>query len=379
MFLFVGAFSMPHLVQTQHDETLHLGLQGHWLLAESVAIQTSLNSVKPASVKVLVLDASTVASVDVSGAWLVYQQSQHWQQQGYRVELINFPAEYLGYFETPAPVATPALSVITRLTRPLRAMGRAWFVLLDTVHSATVFFGHSMVALFISLLSPREFRFRSVFHHVFAAGISATPIVGLIACLISIVITYQGGGQLRELGAEIYTVDMVAISVLRELGVLLTAIMVAGRSGSAFAAEIGLMKTNQEIDALEVLGKDPILILVVPRLVAMVIALPLLTLIADMMALIAAALIASTILDISFTQFFARVAANIGFKTFAAGLIKAPFFAVGIALIACWQGMRVTGSSESLGQHTTKAVVDAIFLVLVLDALFSMLFYRLGF
>ena len=369
---------MPHFDQTQHDEMLHLSLQGCWVLAESVAIHNALNAIKPATNNVLVLDASHVESVDVSGAWLVYQQAQRWQQQGINVQFEQFPAEYLAYFTATSSASSEA-GKSGGVVSMIQGLGKRVFGLGNTLHSAIAFLGHSVIALFQSLFAPREFRLRSVLHHVFATGITATPIVGLIACLISIVITYQGGGQLRELGAEIYTVDMVAISVLRELGVLLTAIMVAGRSGSAFAAEIGLMKTNQEIDALEVLGKDPILILVVPRLVALVIALPLLTIIADIMALVAAALIASTILDISFTQFFARVAANIEFKTFAAGLIKAPFFAVGIALIACWQGMRVTGSSESLGKHTTKAVVDAIFLVLVLDALFSMLFYRLGF
>jgi phospholipid/cholesterol/gamma-HCH transport system permease protein len=254
-------------------------------------------------------------------------------------------------------------------------MAGKWAVL----RSFVAFFGQGVVGLLACLVRPRLFRFRSIFHHVFATGISAVPIVGLIACLISIVITYQGGGQLRDLGAEMYTVDMVAISVLRELGVLLTAIMVAGRSGSAFAAEIGLMKTNQEVDALRVMGLDPFLILVIPRLLALVIALPLLTVLADMVALAAAAVISSVILDISYSQFFARVELAVEFRTFLAGVIKAPFFAVVIALIGCWQGMRVTGSSASLGTQTTRAVVDSIFLVLVLDALFSVLFYQLGF
>lgn len=369
---------MIELDPTQHDEMLRLKLRGCWVLAESAAIRNALTTVSVATHNTLVVDASHVESIDVSGAWLVYQQVQHWQHQGITVQFEQFPTEYLTYFTTTA--AAPSVTKKSnKIISIIQSVGRQVFGLGSTFRSAIHFLTNSTIALFQSLLLPREFRLRSVFHHIFVTGITATPIVALIACLISIVITYQGGGQLRELGAEIYTVDMVAISVLRELGVLLTAIMVAGRSGSAFAAEIGLMKTNQEIDALEVLGKNPMLVLVVPRLVALVIALPLLTLIADMMALVAAALIASTILDISFTQFFARMAVNIGFETFAAGLIKAPFFAISIALIACWQGMRVSGSSESLGQHTTKAVVDAIFVVLVLDALFSMLFYRLGF
>lgn len=255
---------------------------------------------------------------------------------------------------------------------------RVWSGFL-TLYAAIAFFGRSLTALLSCVLAPRQLRLRAVFHHVSATGISAIPVVGLIACLISIVITYQGGGQLRSLGAEMFTVDMVVISVLRELGVLLTAIMVAGRSGSAFAAEIGLMQTNQEIDALRVMGLDPYLVLVVPRLLALVIALPLLTVLANMLALGAAALLSAVLLDISVAQFFARAAQAATLQTFLAGIIKAPFFAVIIALIGCWQGMRVSGSSASLGKHTTRAVVDAIFLVLVLDALFSVLFYQLGF
>ncbi|SEB09165.1 MAG: ABC transporter permease [Candidatus Thiothrix putei] len=364
---------MIELRQLSQNGELHLYLQGEWVFAQIAAIKAALQQVQPVVGTPLVVDAQAVARLDVTAAWVVYQQAQSWIRQGYEVHFDHFPAEYLRYF-----AATEASD-----SSPSPDKGRLGGVSLSNLwqvlRSFITFFGHSIAALFTSLFSPHLFRFRAVFHHVFTTGISAVPIVALIACLISIVITYQGGGQLRDLGAEIYTVDMVTISVLRELGVLLTAIMVAGRSGSAFAAEIGLMKTNQEVDALLVMGKDPFLILVVPRLVALVIALPLLTVLADIVALMAAALIASTILDISFVQFFTHVQTNIEFRTFAAGLIKAPFFAVVIALIGCWQGMRVSGSSASLGEHTTKAVVDSIFLVLLLDALFSILFYRLGF
>jgi phospholipid/cholesterol/gamma-HCH transport system permease protein len=363
---------MIELRQILTDGELHLHLQGEWTFEQVVAIKAALQQIQPVTGTSLVVDAQAVERLDVTATWFVYQQTQRWQQQGYVVRLDSFPADYLRYFTASAAKEGVDRGVLHTSSFTLSR-------LLQNLYSFITFFGHSLVALFTSLFSPRLFRFRALFHHIFTTGISAVPIVALIACLISIVITYQGGGQLRDLGAEIYTVDMVTISVLRELGVLLTAIMVAGRSGSAFAAEIGLMKTNQEVDALQVMGKDPFLILVVPRLVALVIALPLLTVLADMVALAAAALISSTILDISFVQFFSRVAANIDFRTFAAGLIKAPFFAVVIALIGCWQGMRVTGSSASLGEHTTKAVVDAIFVVLLLDALFSVLFYRLGF
>lgn len=372
---------MIGLEQLPQDGVLHLKLQGDWVVAETVAIKTALQSVPLPPLGTLLLDARAVGKLDVTAAWLLYQQAQRWRQQGVGVGFGHFPPEYLAYFASAAAPSSPPTDKrgAEKVAEVVRILGRQVADTGNTFRSATTFLGHSLSALAVSLLSPRLFRFRAIFHHVFATGISAVPIVALIACLISIVITYQGGGQLRDLGAELYTVDMVTISVLRELGVLLTAIMVAGRSGSAFAAEIGLMKTNQEVDALHVMGKDPFLILVLPRLVALVIALPLLTVVADIVALAAAALISSLILDISFVQFFNRIEANIEFRTFAAGLVKAPFFALVIALIGCWQGMRVTGSSESLGKHTTKAVVDAIFVVLMLDALFSVLFYRLGF
>ncbi|EIJ36388.1 MlaE family ABC transporter permease [Thiothrix nivea] len=373
---------MIKLEQQQQEDTLYLGLRGDWVFDQLEAIHAQLAAINPGAASIVV-EARDAGRVDVTAAWLVYQQANVWRAQGKDVLLEDFPQEYLDYFAQAAAGREPlpgirqrALSIVAR---PVRLLGQRGLHLAGLWRSGITFFGHSLEALLASLFAPRVFRFRPVLHHIFVTGVSAMPIVALIACLISIVMTYQGGGQLRDLGAEIYTVDMVVISVLRELGVLLTAIMVAGRSGSAFAAEIGLMKTNQEVDALRVMGSDPFLILVVPRLVALVIALPLLTVLADIVALAAAALISSVILDISFTQFYTRVATNIEFQTFAAGVIKAPFFAVVIALIGCWQGMRVSGSSESLGKHTTQAVVDAIFLVLLLDALFSVLFYRLGF
>lgn len=373
---------MTKLDQQLQGDRLHLNLQGDWSFAQAEEIRTVLVAVAPSGLHIAI-DAQAVERLDVTAAWLIYRQTLVWRKQGKAVSFLHFPKEYLGYFEKLADVEIQQPEfrqrIVTSISRPVIQLGRRLFRLVSLWRSWVTFFGHSLEAFFTCLLAPHLFRVRSVLHHVFTTGVSAMPIVGLIACLISIVITYQGGGQLRDLGAEIYTVDMVVISVLRELGVLLTAIMVAGRSGSAFAAEIGLMKTNQEVDALRVMGSDPFLILVVPRLIALVIALPLLTILADIVALAAAALISSTILDISFVQFYTRVETNIEFRTFAAGVVKAPFFAVVIALVGCWQGMRVSGSSESLGRHTTQAVVDSIFLVLLLDAGFSVLFYQLGF
>lgn len=371
---------MTTLEQQQDQDTLHLTLRGRWAFDQVEVIRPQLAAIMPAESRI-VFDARKADRLDITAAWFVYRQAEQWRRQGRAVEFAHFPAEYLNYFAATNGEAGAAGHHGGRgfWQASVSTLGKQTVQLLSTLYSSIAFFGRSMVSLVFSLFALHTFRFRAVFHHVFTSGISAVPIVGLIACLISIVITYQGGASLKDLGVEIYTVELVAVSVLRELGVLLTAIMVAGRSGSAFAAEIGLMKSNQEVDALRVMGGDPFLVLVVPRLVALVIALPLLTILADIVALVAAALISSVILDISFTQFFAYVETWVDFRTFAAGLIKAPFFAVVIAFVGCWQGMQVTGSSESLGEHTTQAVVDAIFLVLLLDALFSVLFYQMGF
>ncbi len=228
-----------------------------------------------------------------------------------------------------------------------------------------------------ALISPRRFRLASIVRHVYETGATAVPIVSLIAFLISVIVAYIGAQQLRQFGGEIFVVDLVTISVLRELGVLLTAIIVAGRSGSAFAAEIGVMKLNDEVDALRSIGVDPIEVLVVPRVLGLVIALPLLTVVADAMGLAGGALLSWSLVDITFTQYLERVDESIASTTFWVGLVKAPVFALLIALVGTLRGMQVRGSSRELGRLTTVAVVQSIFLVILFDAMFAVLFMEL--
>jgi phospholipid/cholesterol/gamma-HCH transport system permease protein len=209
-------------------------------------------------------------------------------------------------------------------------------------------------------------------------GVDALPIVGLLAVMISVVIAYQGVAQLRAYGGEDLTIDLVAVSVLREMGVLITAIMVAGRSGAAFTAEIGVMKAREEIDALQVMGLAPMAMLVLPRLIGIVITLPLLTFYADIMGLAGGAVIGHTLLGTTPVQYLDHVRRAVDGSDLFVGLFKAPIFAFVIGVVGCMHGLRVTGSAESVGRETTRAVVKAIFLVIVLDALFSILFERLG-
>ena len=229
-----------------------------------------------------------------------------------------------------------------------------------------------------ALIHPHCLRPASISRHITETGIQALPIIGLMAVMIAIVIGYQGVAQLRPFGGEDYTINLVAVSVLREMGVLITAIMVAGRSGSAFTAEIGVMETREEVDALKVMGIEPMQVLVVPRVIALVITLPLLTFFADVMGLIGGGAIAQFLLDVSPTQYLTRLPQVIDGSDLFVGLFKAPVFAFFIAIIGCMHGLRVSGSAESVGRETTRAVVKSIFLVIALDAFFSILFERLG-
>ncbi|MFI4955331.1 MAG: MlaE family ABC transporter permease, partial [Gammaproteobacteria bacterium] len=275
--------------------------------------------------------------------------------------------------EIPAPAAQPG---------PLIALvNRCGMASVETVRQIFQLIGFLGITTLIFLTTcfrPKKWRFPDLARHIEEAGINAIPIVSLMAFLIAIVLAYQGAYQLRQYGGEIYTIDLTAIAVLREMGVLLTSIMVAGRSGSAFAAEIGVMKVNEEIDALRTLGISPFSVLVLPRVLALMIALPLLTFWADMMGLLGAAFLLIPLIDISWSQFVNHLAGAIVFSTYGVGLLKAPLFALIIATVGCLRGMQVTNSAESVGQMTTKAVVESILLVMVADALLSIVFTDLN-
>jgi phospholipid/cholesterol/gamma-HCH transport system permease protein len=226
---------------------------------------------------------------------------------------------------------------------------------------------------------PRALRPSSLARHIYETGITAIPIVSLIAFLISVIVAYLGAQQLSRFGADIFVVDLVTIAVLREMGVLLTAVIVAGRSGSAFAAEIGVMQLNEETDALRAMGMNPIELLVLPRILALVIALPLLTIIADAMGLAGGGLLSLLNLHIPLPQFTARLRESLSPTTFWAGLIKAPVFALLIGMVGTYRGMQVRESARELGRLTTVAVVQSIFLVIFADAMFAVLFVQLDF
>ena len=260
---------------------------------------------------------------------------------------------------------------------PVTALGKQVTRRLQDVKFALDFIGRACVAFARACTSWRRLRPASIARHVYETGVTAIPIVSLIAFLITLIIAYIAAQQAREYGAEIFVVDIVTVGVLRELGVLLTAIIVAGRSGSAFAAEIGAMKLNEEVDALHAIGVEPHEVLIVPRVIGLVIAMPLLAVIADGIGLTGGALLCKWLLDMPLVLYLERVQDAIAPTTFWVGIIKAPVFGLLIALSGTYRGLQVRDSSRELGRLTTVAVVQSIFLVIFANAMFAIAFWQL--
>ncbi|HEU0186586.1 MAG TPA: ABC transporter permease, partial [Gallionellaceae bacterium] len=256
----------------------------------------------------------------------------------------------------------------------LDRLGRlAWKWLQDMV-GMFAFVGEISIVLFHSLLRPARLRWRPILYNLQTAGFEALPITGLLSFLMGVVIAYQGADQLQRFGANIYVADMVGFTMLRELSPMLTAIIVAGRSGSAYAAQIGTMKVTEEIDALRTIGIVPYELLVLPKMLALMIALPLLTVFSDVAGVFGGMIMASTKLNISYDVFLNRIGDAVNLSSFLTGVVKAPVFAIIIAIVGCFQGFQVSGSADSVGRQTTMSVVHSIFLVIVADAVFSLLF-----
>jgi phospholipid/cholesterol/gamma-HCH transport system permease protein len=352
-----------------------LTLKGDWTLKNANELTHELKEFQPS--KELTINPSELNKLDTVGAWLLLDWIDKAKQK-ITVEISKFDPNHILIFnriKAIGPISIPAKPRKKAWhERFIESIGKGVTLFVKQSYQMLNFLGGVSISFVKTAVNPRTWRFAELARHIQETGFNAIPIVGMMGFLISIVIAYQGVFQLRKFGAEIFTIDLVAIAVLREMGVLITAIMVAGRSGSAFAAEIGVMKVNEELDALRTLGLSPITLLVLPRMMALIITLPLLTFLADMMGLIGAALLLMYLIGISFAGFADRVQEAIVFSTFATGLLKAPVFAGIIALVGCLSGMQVTNSAESVGKMTTKAVVKSIALVIVGDAIFSIYF-----
>ncbi len=362
-------------------DTLVLDLVGDWRALQLDRIDAALAGLDFAGARRLLIGTRALTSIDLSGAWRLRELVEQAGAAGVEVAFSDGRPELLRLVDETLSREEPGGADEVRREsagmQPVEILGRRVVRHVREGVAGLVYLGRLTVTALRAAIRPARLRPISIARHVYDTGITAIPIVALIAFLISVIVAYMGAQQLRAFGAEIFVVDLVTIGVLRELGVLLTAIIVAGRSGSAFAAEIGSMRLNEEVDALEATGVDPYEVLVLPRVLGLVIALPLLTVIADGVGLAGGGLLCSFLLDMPIEQYLGRVNDAISPTTFWVGIIKAPVFAVLIAVAGTFRGLQVRGSSRELGRLTTVAVVQAIFLVILADALFAVLFMEL--
>ncbi len=319
--------------------------------------------------------------LDTVGAWLLLRTKRVLEHRGVAVQPINVDPEYHALVHTiDHDCRAPPVSLPPRhtFTMRLERIGRALCQALHQGYGLVGFLGLIVFETIATVLQPRRLRLAALVHQMEETGLNALPIIGLLSFLVGVVFAYQGADQLRRFGADVFTVNLLAVGVLRELGGLMAAIIVAGRSGSAFAAQIGTMNVNEEIDAIQVGGLNLTEVLVLPRLLGIILTLPLLTFYSNLMGLIGGATTCYFDLGIAVPVFLHQLHGAMTGWTFWVGLIKAPVFAGIIGLVGCQQGFQAGRSASSVGRHTTQAVVESIFLVIAADAIFSVLFSRLG-
>lgn len=367
-------------IETRRDSVVVAG-RGDWVVANAGALDGSLDALARRPGAALTMDLSALRHMDTAGAWLVHRTVTAVREAGVELDLDGVRPEHQSLIDLVAR-SYQRCEIAPRsrnhLLEVVENVGAATVSICRRFAAGLSFLGAATAALARVAAAPGRFRLTSTVFHMEQVGLNSLPIVGLISFLVGIVLAYQGAVQLGKLGAEVFVVDLISIAVLRELGVLLAAIMIAGRSGSAFTAQIGTMQVNQEIDALRALGLDPIEVLVLPRCIALVLTLPLLTFFADLMGLLGGGLMAWMELDIGPAVFIERLRDAVDPASFWVGMVKAPVFAVIIAVVGCHEGMQVRGSAEAVGKHTTRAVVEAVFLVIIADAFFSIFFDLIG-
>ena len=322
------------------------------------------------------VDISQATPIDTVGAWIVFRFAARMQAEVIGAsEQAEVLLDAVENSESEAAIAPERAPIFGRVSE---SVGIKVYEFAGGVRDSVAFLGAVLLAFGSLLRHPSRFRMRALVHQMELVGVSSLPIIGLMSFLIGIVIAQQGAVQLQQFGAETLTVNLVGRITLRELGVLMTAIMVAGRSGSAFAAQIGTMKLTEEIDAMRTIGVSPMEALVVPRIMAAVLMMPLLGFFSSVVAIIGGAVIGQVVLDIPFWTFLARVQEVVPLFDFYVGMIKAPVFGLIVAMAGCYQGMQVRGNAEEVGLRTTQAVVQAIFMVIVLDAFFAVFFTEIG-
>ncbi|KIZ46892.1 MULTISPECIES: ABC transporter permease [Rhodopseudomonas] len=372
----------PTLEQIAKGEGLALCAAGSWtarfapVLERLVSDAEKLTGTRPN----IFIDVSDVAKLDTFGAWLIERLRRSLTQDGIEAQIAGLSADYSSLVDEVRRVepATPPQASGWSLRAPIERLGRIVYAFGEDMFGLISMMGAVLAAMVRAVLHPSTFRLTSTVHHLEQVCWRAVPIVVLITFLIGCIVAQQGIFHFRKFGADVFVVDMLGVLVLRELGVLLVAIMVAGRSGSAYTAELGSMKMREEIDALRTMGFDPVDVLIVPRMIALVLAMPILTFLGVIAALYGGGLVAWLYGGVDPDAFLLRLRDAISINHFTVGMIKAPVMAIVIGIVACVEGLAVQGSAESLGQHTTASVVKGIFLVIVMDGVFAIFFASIG-
>ena len=366
---------------SEDASSLMLRPQGEWVVRHAETLDAALAAVQTYDRRAATFDLSHLTRLDTAGAWLIYRTGRSLERAGAKVTFAGATAAQstllnaVAKSDRPAKVEQPVGNVLTNL---IVRMGAAADEGIKTGRDLVAFLGLVLETLGKTIVNPFRMRATSTVYHMEQTGLNAVPIVSLISFLIGAVLAYQGAEQLRRFGGEIFTVNLVGVSFLREVGILLTAIIVAGRSGSAFTAQIGSMKLREEIDAMRTLGLDPMEVLVLPRVIALLIMMPILGFVSAMMGLFGGGLVVWIELGMSPMMYIERVREAVDVWDASVAFIKAPVFGLLIAMIGCFEGLKVEGSAESVGQRTTASVVEGIFTVIVVDAFFSIMFVKLG-
>ena len=363
------------------DDDRALALRGDWTVDTIAAAESDLRAVESRLKPGAVVDVSRLGRMDMAGAYLI-DRTLHvadGEQSSVAVRGEHPNAERLltaARKATPGP--TSPSEQLHGWRRLLERIGRAVATIGEELIESISFFGQTLATLAGLIVNPRRIRAVSIVHSMEEAGLHALPIVVLLAFFIGLVVAYLGARILGDFGASVFTVELVAFSMMREFGVVITAVLLAGRTSSAFTAEIGAMKMRQEIDAMRTMGIQPMEALVAPRVIGMLIMTPLLTFSATMAGLFGGLLVCWVNLGISPVMFFSRIADEVPAQHFWIGMVKSPVFALVLSVIACKQGLSVGGDVNSLGRHVTSSVVQAIFMVILLDAIFAIWFLEMN-
>jgi phospholipid/cholesterol/gamma-HCH transport system permease protein len=348
-------------------------LSGQWTARGIGPITDRLDNLQLEGRAEMVIDGSQIEALDTVGAWKLRRVINRLHESGATTALRGWRSEHTRLLDLidQQPLAPAAAS---RERPALERLGRSTVQLLLEVGAMLSFVGETTFAFFGSLAAPARIRWRPILHSIQTAGFNALPIVGLLAFLLGTVVAYQGASQLSRYGADIFVADLIGLSMFREFSPLITAIIVAGRSGSAFTAQIGTMAVTEEIDAMRTIGIDPFEQLVLPKIIALLIVLPLLTVYADVLGVMGGMFMAQAQLGVGFGDFLNRLLSAISLTDYMVGVGKSPVFAAIIGVVGCFHGFRTKGGADSVGRQTTRSVVHSIFLVIVTDALFSIAF-----